>query len=294
MTIDSKLSIDKISITIRDLDHDRINQIYSNLKALSQSPHSDRYRIKPSRWRMLECSIPIPISDSYSNDGVRFEVGARHGYQPDYRLEFNPSKIAPNGIIEFCGFIETVTGVDLKGLLPNGIVTRIDIALDLYGLSLDEVIVRSRGAQKIGLYTDRYGNPQSVILGTPRSNRTVAYSKVHGDGQSSLRLERRLKPRVRLHDLTALTDPFAKVHMIPTEAFLPHLNGIEPEHFFDSIRVRGLSPVINKLPSRPRRAIKAMLQDKGNSVIPSLESIWKYWPELLHDMGFGNLAHNRT
>ncbi|MEY9221629.1 hypothetical protein [Bradyrhizobium ottawaense] len=287
MTVESKLSIDKISITIRDPNRDRINQIYSNLKALSQSPHADRYQIKPSRWRMLECSVPVPVADRYSSDRVRFEVGARHGYHPDYRLEFNPSKIAPNGIIELCGFIATVTGVDLKGLLFNGIVTRIDIALDLYGLSLNEVIVRSRGAQKIGLYTDRHGNPQSVILGTPRSNRTVAYSKLHDDGRSSLRLERRLKPRFRLHDLDALTAPFANVHMIPTEAFSPHLNGIEPEHFFDSIRVRGLSRVINKLPTAQRRAIKTMLQDKGNSVIPSAESIWRHWPELLHENGLG-------
>jgi hypothetical protein len=290
MTIESKLSIDKISITIRDLNPELVKKIYDGLNNYAHSDPFNRCQIRPSRWRYLECSIPIPISDVHSKNHVRFEVGARHRSHPDCRLEFNPSKLAPDGINGFCAFIESITGVDLRVLLPNGIVTRIDIALDHYGLSFGNVVVRSRGAQKIGVYTDRYGNPESAMLGTPRSNRTVAYSKVHGDGQTSVRLERRLKPRCKLSDLPGLADPFAKVQMIDTQAFLPFLDGIVPEHFFDSIRIRGLSPVINRLPASQRRAIRAMIREPTTSVISRTEELWGDWPELLHDSGFGSLT----
>jgi hypothetical protein len=289
MTIESNLSIDKISITIRDPDPKQVNEIYNDLKQYAHSDPLNRYQIKPSRWRFLECSIPIPISDLYSKNHVRFEVGARHRCHPDYRLEFNPSKIAPNGITEFFDFIGSITGVDLCVLLPSGIITRIDIAFDLYGLSLDNVVVRSRSAQKVGVYTDRHGNPESVMLGTPRSNRTVAYSKVHEDGRTSVRLERRLKPRFKVSDLPKLADPFAKVQMIGTGAFLPFLDGVVAEHFFDSIRIRGVTPVVNKLPPAARRAIKAMLRDPAMSVIPHTERAWRGWPQLLRDTGFGSL-----
>jgi hypothetical protein len=287
MTIETRLSIDKISITARDPDSERVKYVCRKLQELGETDLLDRYKIKPGRWRHIECSVPVPISNSNSGDHVRFEVGARHEAQPDYRFEYNPAKIAPTGITEFLMFMKSNTGIDLDNIISNGIVTRIDLALDLYDLSLETIIVRSRGAQKVGLYSDRYGNPEWVALGSPRSNRTIGYSKVHDGGRGSVRLERRMKPRCVVHQLTALCDPFTKAQLIATESFLPFLDGIVPEHFFDSIRIRGLSPVINKLPPGPRRAIKEMLRDPAVSVIPSTEEIWKGWPQLLEDSGFG-------
>ena len=287
MTIETKLSIDKISITARDPDGERVKQICRKLQELAEADLLDRYRIRPSRWRYIECSMPVPVANFHSGNHVRFEVGARHSSHPDYRFEFNPAKIAPAGIDEFLHVIESNTGVSLAGVIRTGIVTRIDLALDLYGLSLETAILRSRGAQKVGLYTDRHGKPEWAALGSPRSNRTIAYSKVHGDGRELVRLERRMKPRLPVHNLTTFSDPFTKAQLIGTEAFLPFLDGVVPEHFFDSIKFRGLSPVVNKLPPGPRRAIKKMLRNSTVSVFPSTEQVWKGWPQLLEDNGFG-------
>src|SRR6476619_281901 len=149
MTIETELSIDKISITARDPNSERVKHVCRKLQELADTDPLDRYRIRPSRWRYIECSIPVPISNLHSKNHVRFEVGARHSSHPDYRFEFNPAKIAPTGIDEFLNFMKTNTDVGFDNFISSGIVTRIDLALDLYGLSLETVIVRSRGAQKV-------------------------------------------------------------------------------------------------------------------------------------------------
>ena len=286
MTIQTKLSIDKISITARDHDPERVIHISRKLQELAGSDQFDRYGIKPSRWRHFECSIPLPTSSiSRADNHFRFEVGAKHSAHPAYRCEFNPAKIAPDGINDVLQFLKSATGISLDHIISSGIVTRIDLALNLYGLSLDNSIVRSRGAQKVGLYSDRYGNPEWVALGSPRSNRTIAYAKNDNDGQF-LRLERRLKPRLPLCDLPQLTDPFAQVQLIPTESFLPFLDKNMAEFFFDSVRIRGLNRAIKMLQPKARRAIKAMLRDPAASMLPSTTEIWKDWPQLLKQSGF--------
>jgi hypothetical protein len=287
MTTEYELSIDKISITVNDPDIERVKNICRHLQQFAETDLLDRYAIKPSRWRFIECSIPIPISSPHSSNRVRFEVGARHSGHPDYRLEFNPSKIGAQGIAESCDFLGSIAGIRLDGIIANGIVTRIDLAMDLYDLSLDEVIARSRGAQKIGVYTDRRGNPESTILGSPRSNRTVIYNKVFEDGRQSVRVERRMKPRCAVHHLATLPDPFRNVQLIGTDSFLPFLDGMVAEHFFDSVRIRGVSRAVNNLPPGPRRAIKAMLRDPAVSILPSTEQVWRGWPKLLVKTGFG-------
>src|SRR6476646_3026972 len=126
MTIEYELSIDKISITANDSDIERVKNICRHLKELADGDPLNRYEIEPSRWRWIQCSIPIPISIPHSANRVRFEVGARHSSHPHYRFEFNPSKIGAEGIAEFCDFVESIIGTGIKGILSNGIVTRID------------------------------------------------------------------------------------------------------------------------------------------------------------------------
>ena len=74
-------------------------------------------------------------------------------------------------------------------------LTRIDVALDLPGLSLDEVIVRSKGQRKHGVYTSQTSRLETLYLGSVKSNRTVAYTKVKGAIEFH-RIERRMRPNI--------------------------------------------------------------------------------------------------
>jgi hypothetical protein len=171
----------------------------------------------------------------------------------------------------------------------NGKVTRIDIALDLPGLSLDKVVVRSLGQRKHGVYTDGKGRLETIYLGSTKANRTAVYTKIKKDIEF-LRVERRMKPNIRGHQLVRLSNPFDKVQMISTDSLSPHLDGMVPRQFFDSVRVRGIGHAIRELSPRQRREIKAALADPQESLLPPMSLVWNVWPHVLNQSGLGGLC----
>ena len=104
-----------------------------------------------------------------------------------------------------------------------------------------------------------------------------------------MRVERRLHPKCRGSQLASLPDPFRVVQMVHTDSLRPFLNGMIPNQFFDSIRIRGFTHVLATLPPAQRRAIKAVLKDPAQSALPSTEEVWRSWPELLRTSGLGFL-----
>ena len=170
-------------------------------------------------------------------------------------------------------------------IFRQGKITRIDLALDIPGLTPDDVIVRSKGQRKHGVYSDQRGRVQSTYLGTPRSNRTVAYDKSDPSSGKLLRIERRIKPLCLGHELATLVDPFQKVQLIPVDSLLPHLDGLVPEQFFDSIRVRGVRHVLATLPLSQSKQLLTVIKDPNKSRLPSTQVIWADWPALLRSSG---------
>jgi hypothetical protein len=110
------------------------------------------------------------------------------------------------------------------------------------------------------------------------------------EGVEFLRVERRMKPNCRGNELSALSNPFNKVQMISTNSLLPHLRGMIPQQFFNSVRMCGIGHVIVELPSGQRRKIKAVMADPEQSLLPSMELVWKGWSTLLSQSGLGALC----
>jgi hypothetical protein len=163
------------------------------------------------------------------------------------------------------------------------------------GGSVDEVLVFSKRSQKNGVYTDRNGCPETVYMGTPRSNRTVAYTKIHkATRKQSLRIERRMTRRRKGHEWPAIADPFEVVQLVHTQSILPLLDGLIPQQFFDSVRIRGLNRVLATLPAKQRKAIKAVLRDPAQSLLPSTAQVWSGWHNLLEASGLGFLLDHTT
>jgi hypothetical protein len=280
-----RLFIDKISLTCNETDPNRVDETCRRLIKLADT--SFTMNIKSGLRHRLQCAIRIPGC----TPSLLFQAGPRHSDISHYRFELNPSLIGPEGLDQISSFIDTVTDTGSKVLFANGKVTRIDIALDLMGLSLDEVIVRSMGQRKHGVYTNGGGRPETVYLGSAKANRTVAYTKNDEDEDTKfLRIERRMKPYCQGHELPLLPNPFSKVQMISTKSLLPHLDGMIPRQFFDSVRLRGLGHALADLPPGQRRKIKSVMADPDQSLLPSIATIWKGWPHLLNDTGLGHLC----
>jgi hypothetical protein len=281
------LSIDKISMVRYDPSP---ANVIENCERLIEAFEAGRFpgaMLKSGRRHRIQLAIPILDNGSLSGR-LLIQAGPRFTGLCDYRFEFNPAILGIAGVDHITAVLDSVFVERGHRLLRNSIVTRIDLALDLYGLSVDQVIVRSSRQRTHGIFSDQHGIPKTIYLGKPKSNQTSVYNRDNDDGLS-MRAERRVKPGCRGSQVAFLPDPFRVVQMVHIDSLRPLLNGMIPDQFLDSVRVRGFTHVLATLSPSQRRAIKAVLKDPAQSRLPSTEEVWRSWPQLLKSCGFGFL-----
>lgn len=274
------LSIDKVSITCNDVDQKAVENTCKNLDHTAASGLSG-FRLKSGKRHFLQGWFGL-----HEKNQLLIQAGARHSGIADYRFEFNPSAFDASGMDQTRQFIDDHWGTGIEQLFRNGRITRIDLALDIEGIPFEEVLVRSSRARKHAVYTSGTGNLETLYLGSGKKNRTVVYAKDEG---RYIRIERRLRPMCLGRDLIHLPNPFDKVQIVSTSALLPMLRGMVPQHFFDSVRMRGLTHVIRHFPSPVRKAIRTAFADPTNSVMPAMNVLWKAWPDTLDWSGLAAL-----
>jgi hypothetical protein len=218
--------------------------------------------------------------------------------QPDYRLQFNPAKVDANGLATIREVL-TSLGIDASYLFSRGHITRLDLALDLFGWTANDVIARHKRARKHQVCTGVGGSVESAYCGSPRgSNRTVAYTKKFKDAPEdralALRLERRIKPGCLGCQLKDLANPFLEIQLVKIEDLLPLIDAEEavPEHLLDSIRLRGLR-ALEPLSPRHQRKIIAAFSDPAFSLMPEVQEVWDHWPEVLMRSGLGRVLQGK-
>jgi hypothetical protein len=193
----------------------------------------------------------------------------------------------PGGIEELIVLLDSCTDIGGSGFISQGRVTRVDVAVDLQGLTCNDAIVSTQRKQKHGTYSDRQGFPETVYLGTPRSHRVVAYTKPDKKtGSKGIRLECRLKPKCLGEQIASLPNPLAKVSILPVTALNTLQLGFPPQLLADSIRVRGLKHALSVFPTQTRNAIKKALASSA-SLLPNPEELWAGWPDALMKVGLG-------
>jgi hypothetical protein len=292
---DHAISIDGFSLTYALSDPESVRTICDRLIDLNEDDQFNGSTIRRGDRYQYRFSIPLPINDPVPTGSLVIEAGARFPGIADLRIDFKPVKTGPNGILDVIALLDLITPAGGEHIITNGTFTRYDIAIDIWGQSVDEVLVFSKRSQKHGVYTNRKGIPETVYMGTVRSDRTVAYSKIHkSTGKSSLRIERRMRRRCKGHDLPHMLDPFRVVQLVHTRLLMPALDGLVPQMFFDSVRLRGLNRVLPALSLVQRRTIKAVLNDPAKSLLPSTAQIWTGWCHLLENSGLGFLITDRS
>jgi hypothetical protein len=236
----------------------------------------------------VNCRIKIPFSQSCQlPQTVVFQAGPYLPGVASYRWEGNPDKISTAGWDDLHTLLSSCIDTDPIEFFRMGKVTRLDVALDLPGLSLEQVVVRSERLQKHAVYSDRHGDPQTTYSGTPRSRRVASYDKpVEGTMKTELRVETRLKPGCRGYEVAALENPFAKVKLIP--ATFSDLAGLSiPSQFIaDSVRIGGLQRALLPLATVQRKELKKAYKEAA-SLLPSTDALWDNWTQTLIGYGLG-------
>ncbi|MCE9685828.1 hypothetical protein LZP73_06300 [Shewanella sp. AS16] len=99
-------------------------------------------------------------------------------YRPNQRLlkiAFNPARHTEHELIEFFQWIKSVIGKGAKALLKAANVTRIDIAMDLFGVPLRYLLIDRPNVKHINYHqnqaatgklvgTQKFGNPESTCF----------------------------------------------------------------------------------------------------------------------------------
>jgi hypothetical protein len=204
-------------------------------------------------------------------------------------------------------------GKMIYGVLASARITRVDIALDLYGYTLQDFHVMLEGAQK-GLSKVDEGGFHRVRLGSSSSEFYLAcYEKIGGNwerlpgekGEASLnlavadsakflRIEVRCQPKttgrgkVLLSTLWHLMNPWDKVQLYSKDLdFDPRL----PDPVRDMLlQGKSIPEAMLAIPGKvkevrqTRRRIKSWLEEYRLQVFDS-DSVWSSWMECVHQLG---------
>ena len=217
------------------------------------------------------------------------------------RLEFVPVDLGPEGMNEL--------HIQLTAILPDGwaymvqhaSVTRIDIAVDLPGVTMDDFVVQPQQAMTVSTWKSK-GALESVYIGKSKGNQTRIYSrsqkrlakKQAWDGAPEVRVERKLinLKEMKLLDLPAMTNPFSSIALIDNLPGPPPLLN-EKKHwqwslFRDSVQVRGLTAALALLPSALRTRFRKHLIAHAKSYWDP-EAIWAGWKLMLKELKIAQL-----
>jgi hypothetical protein len=282
----AEILIDKISINFHEPDRSTVAKVAMKLREAIGSAFPGSV-VRRSIAYSAFVLIPIPLNDPTRREKLVLQADPYDLGRSSYRIEFNPSKVGPQGVADLDLILTSVLGVSAATFLGEGKISRLDAAVDIPDLTVEDVIVRSKSQRKHGFSSDQKGRPVTAYLGGAKSNRTVTYDKAVGRNQSPvLRLERRILPKCLGRDLPSLADPFSKLVLVRIEPLTPLLAPIAPTLFFDSARMRGINRALSSLPSSQRKAIDKALKEPGITIIG--DDIWKAWPEALQSSGLAS------
>lgn len=284
-TINFNLVFDRLSICFNEPNKDTVKKTCGLLLNDYMTKYIPGMHVTKNARYEVSCKIPVEASSNGRH--ICFEAGPRRPGQPSFRLDFNPSKLSSDALNEFISHLAGWIDENEIAFFYFGKVTRCDVALDLIGLCLEDVIVRTTRKQKHGVYSNRHGDPETTYIGTPRTSRVVAYDKATPDGLGTcLRLETRLKPNLFGHQLAALANPFAKVKLLPAQFSAAANLGVPTQLIADSIRIGGLRRALKPFDAPRQKALKSAYE-AAHSLLPDLDDLWTTWPDTLINCGLG-------
>jgi hypothetical protein len=273
-TIEHHVILDRITICYSDPNPENVNATCALILSERYTREISGLRIRPNARYQVSATIPVPfMTESANRHPICFEAGPRRPACPSYRLDFNPSQLSREAMDQVKVLLDTTIDPTPEQFFSAGRITRIDVAIDIVGFTIDDLIVLTERKQKHGVYSNRHGVPETVYLGTPRSSRVVAYTKPIGQfGLLGTRLECRLKPNCNGYEVAGLPNPFAKIRLLPTQALDCLIPRVPGQLVADSIRLRGLPRTLQLFELRTRNRITTAL-NRSISVLPNADAL---------------------
>ncbi len=206
------------------------------------------------------------------------------------RIDFVPVDLGSEGLLELNAWLSTLVPGGWSFFIKHGKVTRIDIATDVYGLTMaDFLIIPSQCLTVKHFESD--GILQTVELGKPKSNQTSIYDRykkrlAKGQGNKvgpCVRIERKLRmPNLQLSELQKLKNPFGKLCLVSPQLTQPPAETSAGKWmgFRCTVAQIGLENALGTLPTKRRTAYRKHFKTLGTGWW-NPEQIWSQWPKAL-------------
>jgi hypothetical protein len=282
----SKPFIDKISVTLM-LPSDVREIVSQNLEDALQTPgffQHARYSATYKHSHLIACEGTA--------ERVLFQFGRKGCGKSDARFEFNPHKTGSEGVFGLDYKLRFVFPNGWDDVVQIGRVSRIDIAVDVPDLTVDDFLY----LPALGLSSERFrrdGHAKTLYFGKRGANQIRIYcksdeqaAKGHPMAYSVVRVEQTLvNLKSKVCELSQLPNPLKK--MVMTE-HCPVRPGWETSQrwamFQDCVHARGLTAALALLPQKRRTDYRKYLAEHQALEWWNPDEIWKHWPHAVQEL----------
>jgi len=286
--------IDKISITYdiqNAQDQEGVNNLLAQAVIDGTCPEYESATYSKGKAWGYKTSVHLKHPDT--NERILIQATPNKKQNRFMRFEFNPTKLGKAGMQFFREELDGLFGghYSYSNVITEGHITRVDIASDFVGITMNDILVRSVKPGITMAFLGKAGVLESVYPSKPpkgEKSPNKVYDKkqeqwgkantLEFGGISHLRAEISVETDLRVPDLHKLKNHFTKLDIIARAAITPP----EEEHhwrfFFDSCRVRGVKGALDQLPDHLKEPYATALRDAGKAFWRP-EKIWSYWPK---------------
>lgn len=277
--------IDKLSVTF-NIPHGHGPIFYQSLTAALSVTAIFQSAKNNSRYKFTR-----NISLSSCAERVLINAGPKHPGCPDCRLEFNPSKLGWQGVNDLDFVLLELFPGGWDYVWTHGQITRIDIAIDLPGVRVEDFHVLPHTSLTYKTY-GRNGLCETIYIGKPKGNQFRIYDKTGEQKANGIktttqitRVEKILRViSISPSELHDLANPFSGLVLVAKTPLAPvNENPKAWAMFLDSVQVRGLGPALALLSKTRRTTYRKHIAAQS---LPwwKPEEIWFNWKHTASDL----------
>jgi len=282
------LVIDKLTLTAHVTDAEQREEIKKSFYDTSKK--SPEFQPAYSRDRRYRLNVAAPLGP---DTRLLAQAYPYNDTIPFVRIDWSPAKAGPDSM--------PVTAARLAFLFPDGYgtfrlfgtVTRIDLAVDVRGVNVNDLEIWPKRTRRTALFVDSRGRVETRYFGSSKSDaqwriydkrRERAAKGAPAYDYELTRIERVLRPRLPFKDLLGLKNPYRDIAVFDLSKVKPPV----PLHYWhcfnDSCRLRGPRRALNLVPKSKRPMFKHTLI----AAIPNWwrpDELWEAWPHALAGLG---------
>jgi len=294
-----KPKVDRLSVTLSVNDSTVGKQIRDHLADMASSGAATMTKWKKSKgWGSGKYDRSYSLNVG-SESSALVQCASVTAPVSLLRFEFNPSGLGPAGAKAFRESIPDLTAhhFDFEALAAEGTVTRVDIAVDLVNIDIEDLLINTAKPGVTNGYFGITGKAETKYLNVNKSgsnlyvyDRRALLAKLQQDGEKALyggakytRVEVRSNPNIPLTAMDGMSNRLLKVDLFDIEAASPPEKFHHWKLFQDSCRYRGLKGALALLPAGTRAAYEAAI--KATDTLWRPKELWSHWPSVLKNAG---------